>query len=115
MLRVQLHQNCDHVQEFQTRQTGTSNKAKLHEVRPHEHRGRDFEFRSENCNTEKASNAFYSHSIRRIVRSTNRVREKVATYFVPDVQLKSGPYFNISNLFTKIYNMLYYTTNLYLQ
>jgi hypothetical protein len=35
--------------------------------------------------------------------------------FVPGVQLKSGPYFNISNLFTKIYNMLYYTTNLYLQ
>jgi len=30
------------------------------------------------------------------------------------VQLKSGPYFNMSNLFTKIYNMLYYTTNLYL-
>jgi hypothetical protein len=30
------------------------------------------------------------------------------------VQLKSGPYFNISNLFTKIY-MLYYTNNLYLQ
>jgi hypothetical protein len=34
---------------------------------------------------------------------------------LPGVQLKSGPYFNISNLFTKIYNMLYYTTNLYLQ
>jgi hypothetical protein len=32
-----------------------------------------------------------------------------------DVQLKSGPYFNMSNLFTKIYNMLHYTTNLYLQ
>jgi hypothetical protein len=31
------------------------------------------------------------------------------------VQLKSGPYFNMSNLFTKIYNMLYYATNLYLQ
>jgi len=31
------------------------------------------------------------------------------------VQLKSGPYFNMSNLFTNIYNMLYYTTNLYLQ
>ena len=31
------------------------------------------------------------------------------------VQPKSGPYFNMSNLFTKIYNMLYYTTNLYLQ
>jgi len=31
--------------------------------------------------------------------------------FVQGVQLKSGPYFNISNLFTKIYN----TTNLYLQ
>jgi hypothetical protein len=30
------------------------------------------------------------------------------------VQLKSGQYFNMSNLFTKIYNMLYYTTNLYL-
>jgi hypothetical protein len=34
---------------------------------------------------------------------------------IPGVLLKSGPYFNISNLFTKIYNMLYYTTNLYLQ
>jgi hypothetical protein len=33
---------------------------------------------------------------------------------VPGVQLKSGLYFNISNLFTKIYNTLYYTTNLYL-
>ena len=31
---------------------------------------------------------------------------------IQGVQLKSGPYFNISNLFTKIYNMLYYTTNL---
>ena len=35
--------------------------------------------------------------------------------FIQGVQLKSGPYFNISNLFTKTYNMLYYTTNLYLQ
>ena len=34
---------------------------------------------------------------------------------VQGVQLKSGPYFNMSNLFTKIYNMLYYTANLYLQ
>jgi hypothetical protein len=34
---------------------------------------------------------------------------------VPGFQFKSGPYFNISNLFTKIYNTLYYTTNLYLQ
>jgi hypothetical protein len=32
----------------------------------------------------------------------------------PYVQLKSGPYFNMSNLCTKIYNKLYYTTNLYL-
>jgi hypothetical protein len=32
-----------------------------------------------------------------------------------DVQLRSEPYFNMSNLFTNIYNMLYYTTNLYLQ
>jgi len=34
---------------------------------------------------------------------------------VQSVQLKSVPYFNMSNLFTKIYNMLYYTANLYLQ
>jgi hypothetical protein len=34
---------------------------------------------------------------------------------IESVQLKSEPYFNMSNLFTKIYNMLYYTTNLYLQ
>jgi len=41
----------------------------------------------------------------------------VASYFADytGFQLKSGPYFNMSNLFTKIYNMLYYTTNLYLQ
>jgi hypothetical protein len=36
-------------------------------------------------------------------------------HHVQGVQLKSGLYYNISNLFTKIYNMLYYTTNLYLQ
>jgi len=35
--------------------------------------------------------------------------------YIQGVQLKSGQYFNKSNLFTKIYNMLYYTTNLYLQ
>jgi len=40
---------------------------------------------------------------------------KEADRMVQDVQFKSGPYFNMSNLFTKIYNMLYYTTNLYLQ
>ena len=34
---------------------------------------------------------------------------------IQSVQHKSGPYFNITNLFTKIYNMLYYTSNLYLQ
>jgi hypothetical protein len=34
--------------------------------------------------------------------------------YITGVNLKSGTYFNISNLFTKIYNMLYYTTNLYL-
>ena len=38
-----------------------------------------------------------------------------ASILVQDVQLKTGPYFNMSNLFTKIYNILYYTTNLYLQ
>jgi hypothetical protein len=37
------------------------------------------------------------------------------TFWCTGVQLKSGPYFNMSNLFTKIYNMSYYTTNLYLQ
>jgi len=35
--------------------------------------------------------------------------------YVQGFQLKSGPCFNMSNLFIKIYNMLYYTTNLYLQ
>jgi hypothetical protein len=35
--------------------------------------------------------------------------------YMQGVQLKSGPYLNMSNLFTKIYNMLYYTTNVYLQ
>jgi len=35
--------------------------------------------------------------------------------YIQSVQLKSGPYFNISNLLTNIYNMLYHTTNLYLQ
>jgi hypothetical protein len=34
---------------------------------------------------------------------------------ISGVQLKSGLYFNTSNLFTNIYNMLYYTTNLYIQ
>ena len=34
---------------------------------------------------------------------------------IQGVQLKSVPYFNMSNLITKIYNMLYYTTNMYLQ
>jgi hypothetical protein len=40
---------------------------------------------------------------------------EVPCIMIQDVQLKSGPYFNMSNLFIKIYNMLYYTTNLYLQ
>jgi len=38
-----------------------------------------------------------------------------ADSIVQNVQLKSGAYFKMSNLFTNIYNMLYYTTNLYLQ
>jgi hypothetical protein len=39
----------------------------------------------------------------------------VKTLYMQVVEIKSGPYFNISNLFPKINNMLYYTTNLYLQ
>ena len=35
--------------------------------------------------------------------------------YIQGVQLKSGPCFNMNNLFTEIYNMLSYTTNLYLQ
>jgi len=31
------------------------------------------------------------------------------------VQFKSKSYINMSNLFTNIYNIIYYTTNLYLQ
>jgi hypothetical protein len=42
-------------------------------------------------------------------------RAQLSLLYIQGVQLKSGPYFNVSNLFTKIYNMLYYTTNLYLQ
>ena len=38
-----------------------------------------------------------------------------ASIYIPGVQLKSGQHFNMSNLFTKIYNMLHNTTNLYLQ
>jgi hypothetical protein len=34
---------------------------------------------------------------------------------IQGVHLKSGLYFNMSNLFTKIYNTLYYMTNLHLQ
>ena len=46
---------------------------------------------------------------------TNSQLENLQCYQIQSVQLKSGPYFNMSNLFTKTYNMLYYTTNLYLQ
>ena len=53
---------------------------------------------------------------------TDRFRHKIEAILksivdinIQCVQLKSGPHFNVSNLFTKIYNMLYYTTNLYLQ
>jgi hypothetical protein len=53
--------------------------------------------------------------LERDVCDTERGDTQPVTAFVPGVQFKSGPYFNISNLFTKIYNMLYYTTNLYLQ
>jgi len=35
--------------------------------------------------------------------------------FLQGVQLKSGPYFNMRDLFPKVYDMLYYTTNPYLQ
>jgi len=45
----------------------------------------------------------------------SRQRDNLQMLVIQGVQLKSGPYFNMSNLFTKVYNMLYYTTNLYLQ
>ena len=47
--------------------------------------------------------------------STRIGHDLLSKPFLQGVQLKSGPYFNMSNLFTKIYNMLYYTFNLYLQ
>jgi hypothetical protein len=47
--------------------------------------------------------------------SFNYFKELTLTRIIQDVQLKSGPYFDMSNLFTKIYNMLYFTTNLCLQ
>jgi hypothetical protein len=48
-------------------------------------------------------------------KETNFEDPGVDGRIIQGVQLKSGPYFNMSNLFTKIYNMLYYTTNLHLQ
>jgi len=45
----------------------------------------------------------------------SQLKSTTGTNCCTGVQLKSGHYFNMSNLFTKIYNMLYYTTNLYLQ
>jgi hypothetical protein len=49
------------------------------------------------------------------VKELTAGRLKLPQFYTQGVQLKSGPYFNMSNLFTEIYNMLYYTTNLYLQ
>jgi len=50
-------------------------------------------------------------------RAFKRMILKIKTKYMQlqDVQLKSGPYFNMTSLFTNIYNMLCYTTNLYLQ
>jgi hypothetical protein len=52
--------------------------------------------------------------VRDMEKSVNKYKCNRLLY-VQGVQLKSGPYFNMINLFTKIYNMLYCTTNLYLQ
>jgi len=40
----------------------------------------------------------------------NCVSINIRFYKIEGVQLKSGPHFNMSNLFNKIYNILYYTT-----
>jgi len=50
-----------------------------------------------------------------ILAGGERSGPNITDHLVQGVQLKSGPYFNMSNLFTKNYNMLYYTTKLYLQ
>jgi hypothetical protein len=50
----------------------------------------------------------YLNNMQKIIRHTKDTKH------VQGDQLKSGPYFNTSNLFTKIYNMLYYITDLYL-
>jgi len=47
--------------------------------------------------------------------TTTAPYHKNTSRVIQGVQLKSGQYLNMSNLFTKIYYMLYYTTNLYLQ
>jgi len=54
----------------------------------------------------------YDHASALVCKLCVTAKECVA--LLEGVQLKSGPYFNMSNLFTRIY-MLYYTTNLYLQ
>jgi hypothetical protein len=62
---------------------------------------------------------FFNITLQYVIRLLS-VRVKSTIFYIilhliQDVQLKSGPYFNMSNLITKIYNMLYYTTDLYLQ
>ena len=42
-------------------------------------------------------------------KKTEVSKQQIESTLCTGVQLKSGPYFNLSSLFTKIYNMLYYT------
>jgi hypothetical protein len=55
-----------------------------------------------------------------VIQHAKRMRRIILSSVVgPAVQIEGVQnkvdLFNMSNLFTKIYNMLYYTTNLYLQ
>jgi hypothetical protein len=54
-------------------------------------------------------------NVKEIVPLISKQTYEYIYIYIQSVQLKNGPYYNISNQFTKIYNMLYYTTNLYLQ
>jgi len=66
-------------------------------------------FRAISCSSSGGQTVLIQHLV-----SSLSVSDRPVQSFIQGVQLKRGPYFNMNNLFTKIYNMLYYTTHLYL-
>jgi hypothetical protein len=65
--------------------------------------------------TKLCSACFAVRNLKYIVPQCTLKKFITLIYILQGVQLKRGPCFNMSNVFTKLYNILYYTTNLYLQ